>query len=561
MQVVGDDLGRRRRTAARSARSPSRKDAQRLGVAAGRRCGGRPTRASPLARQNVLLSSAPQASSGRARGDGQRQRRGDVARASGAAACGRPRTTRTTESSVRMWIGRSWTRKASAIAGEALARVVVAVGDRLVGDVAARQHERLAASASEQVVQRRVGQHHAELARRAARPPRRRGAPARRGASTIGRARPRRAAPRPSVVELDELARRGDVGRHQRERLVLAVLARAQRARPPLVVGAAREVVAAEALDRDDRAVAQQRGGRRDRVAGAGHASADQRAPRPARRAGVRLGVEAAVARVVVLGPAGGAHREARHRRQRPVVGDAAHDREARPAVRAVDERVAVAAVGRVEELAPGSPRTSRLSGDTSASAARRGAALATIAKPRAAERRDVARRATRSTRASGGASAAQRARGTRSTRVGRALDLEHDAALVVAARSPPSASSLGQPVDERAEADALDRRPRRARATRRRATASRRRHGVLHQLAQHVPRARLRLLDARDVLRARDDDVVGERPRRRSARRRSRRARSSRSAAPPRLGQRGEHVRASRRSSRAPAARRPARP
>jgi hypothetical protein len=41
--------------------------------------------------------------------------------------------------------------------------VLVAVGDRLVGDVAAGEDERRAGVAGEQVVQRRVRQHHAEL--------------------------------------------------------------------------------------------------------------------------------------------------------------------------------------------------------------------------------------------------------------------------------------------------------------------------------------------------------------------------------------------------------------
>jgi hypothetical protein len=62
--------------------------------------------------------------------------------------------------------------------------------------------------------------------------------------------------------------------------------------------------------------------------------------------------VEAAVTGILVLRPALRAERESSHGRQRPVVGDAGHDREARPALRAVDERVQVAAVARVEELA-----------------------------------------------------------------------------------------------------------------------------------------------------------------------------------------------------------------
>ena len=244
-------------------------------------------------------------------------------------------------------------------ARQALARVVVAVGDRLVGDVAARHHERRRGVVREQVVQRRVGQHHAELA--VARGDRRRhgrvGAPRREHDRPLAPGQQLRL----GVAQLDERPRRRDVAHHERERPVLAVLARAQSRDRLLVVGAAREVVAAEALDGHDRAVEQGRGGQVHRVVAG-------RLPQPhgrtARRARVGLRVEAPVARVVVLGPARGAHREAGHRRQRPVVGHAAHDREARAAVRAVDERVAVAAVGGIEELGQAVGAGGRVGGD-----------------------------------------------------------------------------------------------------------------------------------------------------------------------------------------------------
>ncbi len=68
----------------------------------------------PLTRQKVFFNSAPQASIGRVAA---------VASSSGSGAYPRdrrigsrsPATTRTTESSVRMWIGRSWVRNASAM--------------------------------------------------------------------------------------------------------------------------------------------------------------------------------------------------------------------------------------------------------------------------------------------------------------------------------------------------------------------------------------------------------------------------------------------------------------
>ncbi len=73
---------------------------------------------------------------------------------------------------------------------------------------------------------------------------------------------------------------------------------------------------------------------------------------RAAGGAGDRLGMEAAVQRVVVFVMAVGAHLEGSHSGLRSVVGDVFDDGEARAAVGAVDEGVAVTAVGGVEELA-----------------------------------------------------------------------------------------------------------------------------------------------------------------------------------------------------------------
>ena len=83
------------------------------------------------------------------------------------------------------------------------------------------------------------------------------------------------------VVELDERRAASSVAHHQRERLVLAVLARAQPRDRRLVVGAAGEVEAADALDRDDR--------RRSSAAAAVAAARD-------RRVGGRVGRRSAAA-------------------------------------------------------------------------------------------------------------------------------------------------------------------------------------------------------------------------------------------------------------------------
>jgi hypothetical protein len=88
----------------------------------------------------------------------------------------------------------------------------------------------------------------------------------------------------------------------------------------------------------------------------------------PAVRAGHWLGVKAPVARVIVLGLALRAERKACHGRVGPVVRDIADNAEARAAVGAVDEWIAVAAVRRVEKLAPavGADRYIRRDGQVS---------------------------------------------------------------------------------------------------------------------------------------------------------------------------------------------------
>ena len=365
------------------------------------------------------------------------------------------------------------------------------------------------------MVQRRVGQHHAELAQRRARRRPRRARRGARGASTIGRAGEVSSA-LGRRVELDQRARLGHAGDHQRERLVLAVLARAQPRDRALVVGAAGEVVAAQPLDGDDRARAQQARRR-------GHGVLPRPAPAPsssrraARRPGRRWAGRGSGGRAGRrTRPARGAHREGGHRRLRAVVGDAAHDREARAAVRAVDERVAVAAVGRVEQLGEAVGAGRGVGGDERVGVAAGGAGddrEAALAGGRHARGRHAP------TRASGGARPASAAT-NRSTSARGALDLDLDPVHVVA-HEAGQAVLLGQAEDERAGTRRPARRPRPARRAGSRRPRSCRR-------AQRVQDAGLRLLDPRDVLGARRRRRGRRGPRRGSARRRSRRARSS---------------------------------
>src|SRR5450759_4972939 len=106
------------------------------------------------------------------------------------------------------------------------------------------------------------------------------------------------------------------------------------------------EVVAAEALDGEDAAGPQLGGSGRYRVADNWCASCvGEHERRSAVRTADRLGVEPTVARVGVLPGAGGTQRVRGHGGGGPVVGHVGDDREPRPAVGAVDERVAEAAV------------------------------------------------------------------------------------------------------------------------------------------------------------------------------------------------------------------------
>ena len=163
---------------------------------------------------------------------------------------------------------------------EPLGHLLVAVHDGLVGDVPARHDEDRADVGQEQVMQRRVGQHHAEVGRARGdrgRHPRARAARGQHdGALGTGEQR------RVGRAQLDELPGRPQGGGHQRERLVLAVLAGAQGRHGPLVGGDAGQVIAADPLDRDDRPGEERRGRRGQRVAA--------RARGPRRRAAAAAG-------------------------------------------------------------------------------------------------------------------------------------------------------------------------------------------------------------------------------------------------------------------------------
>ena len=231
VQVVGDDLGRDREQPL-EVLDPLGERAQRLVVLQVADVVADPGPAPPWPGRTCSSARRRRPAAGPARRRAAAARAGTYPRERRSEQRPRPRpaTTRTTESSVRVWIGRSWTSSRSAMPASRSQRVLVAVGDRLVGDVAAGHHQRAAAAVGEQqVVQRRVGQHHA----RARAAPGATAAATRRVAGRRGRARS--AAARAQQLPLGRRrARRARAPRratdHQRERLVLAVLARPQRA-------------------------------------------------------------------------------------------------------------------------------------------------------------------------------------------------------------------------------------------------------------------------------------------------------------------------------------------
>lgn len=251
-------------------------------------------------------------------------------------------------------------------AGEALQRHMVSDDQRLAAGVGAghHQHQRLRLRepgepvgpagrlVEQQVLQRRMGQHHAQPGE------------SRRHAVQLlvddallaqqhdGALR-RREQDLCAAADIAPLRRRHRVGDHHREGLLLALLAVAQPRHRLGITRVTGEMEAAQALDGDDLAAqhARHRSGNRVYARHRHALRIEQHQAGAAIRTGVGLGVEAAMLRRLVLAQTGRALRERRHAGGGAVVGQRARQRVARAALGAVDEGVTVAPVRGVEKL------------------------------------------------------------------------------------------------------------------------------------------------------------------------------------------------------------------
>ena len=241
MEVVRDELAARPRRGAGSARCPSPKE-RSVSKSSRSPMWWLDPGAAALARQKVLFSSAPQREHRAGASTGSADRRRRVAARAPQQQRSPPATGRSTESSVRdvdrAVVGEEAGRRSPPSRSQ---RVVVAVGDRLVGEVAAGHHQRHARrrrAAGGAAASRAASAPSSARAGRDRRSPPRRRRGGERGRSGA-RGRPSSAASR-RASSSHQRPRGVEVGDHQRERLVLAMLARAQRGHGRLVVGAGR---------------------------------------------------------------------------------------------------------------------------------------------------------------------------------------------------------------------------------------------------------------------------------------------------------------------------------
>ncbi len=258
--------------------------------------------------------------------------------------------------------------------GQAVKRLGIVTRNRLITQIARGHHQR--PISHQEVMQGRVGQHDPEerIARSHTRSKRSWSRWLSPPAQQYDRPGPADQEAFLGRVDLDVTASQVQGRDHEREGLVHSPLSLSKPRDSLVVRRVASQVEASQPLDSDDPPVGQNRLGKVEGlfalrpVAGVGWPKGGFRGPhrrhkpqaRAAQRTSVRLRVEPAVGGVVIFGFAGRTHGKYGHRSPWAVVGQVAQNRESRTAIRAVEKRIAIAAIGRIEKL----PNTLVASGD-----------------------------------------------------------------------------------------------------------------------------------------------------------------------------------------------------
>ncbi len=367
---------------------------------------------------------------------------------------------RTTESSTGWAIGRSCSRKASAMPVRPPVRVVLGEAQRLLGQIRARGHGRPAEGAQEQDLQGRVGEQGAD--------PRVAGRDARRASAASGRRRSRTIG---AAGEVSSASARGREARRRRgpppgrETSPRRAFRRAAcaGAGPPRPSRRRHRPSGGSRRFPSPRGFRRRRAARRRALIAASPRTCSP-VPRvedgggPAVGAGVRLGVEAPVVGIVVFGLAARAHPERAHRRVGPVIGQALQDRIPGTALGAVDEGVAMAPVLRIAQLPPAiraQRQVGRQRGRGGEAVGGAGSDREIAGRP--AGRPDPPRPARRTRRARPAAHRPRIAR-TSAAIAGGGAGRPDQHSLRVVAHPAAQAQAGGGPPDKGTEADALDR-------------------------------------------------------------------------------------------------------
>ncbi len=235
---------------------------------------------------------------------------------------------------------------------QAIESVAVVNGDGLVRPIAAGHDERNATNGFEQkVVERCVREHDAECgvsggdplcdARTGSLVQQHDGSPGRREQRLFGRGCP---AVRP---------RRFNIANHDGKGFFIAVFPLPKRRDCGFRTCIAGEMKAAEAFECTDRSGAKRRGEMGQWIVGFDSLalSIQELKLRPAGWAGRGLGMKSPVRGIFVLGPAFGAHAEWGHGGALAVIGGTRDDRQPRSAVGAIEKRIMISAIMRVEQL------------------------------------------------------------------------------------------------------------------------------------------------------------------------------------------------------------------